>query len=653
MIVKMKFLTVSGPKEKLEYVIERYLTHYEFQIENALTELKDVENLRPYTGVSPYRDTYAHSEELLRGINGTLLKGIKPDEKIVQSLTYDDSQKTVEEIINYNNNYNDKKKQVNELVTQASSYMQNLAPFTAFHYNLKEVLGFKHLVHQFGKLPRDYYGKYKKYFEEKNDFIFVECSEDDNFVWGAYFAPVKQIEDAHSLFASLHFESYEMPAEYSGEPNEVYKQLETELATANASLAKLNEEHDAFTKEHLQALVNANEKLYELSNSFDVHKMVACTNKEGANDFFIMCGWMPRDSAKKFEKDLNNEPDIFVVENADNKGIESKPPTKLKNPKFFKPFEMFIEMYGLPDYNEIDPTMFVALTYAFIFGVMFGDVGQGLCLVVLGFLLYKLKGVRLAAIISCAGVFSTIFGFMFGSIFGFENIIDAIWLRPGQAMIENLPFMGNMNTVLVVAIAFGMFLILTTMVMHVINGIKAHKAGEVAFDTNSIAGLVFYGTLIVVIVLFMTGNTLPSGIILGVLIVVPLILMALKEPLTNLVEKKPKLIEGSKGMFAVQTFFEMFETLLSFLSNTISFVRIGAFAISHGAMMEVVLMLAGAETGNINWIVVVLGNILVCGLEGLIVGIQVLRLEYYEMFSRFYKGDGKAFKPFKAKKEVK
>ena len=102
-------------------------------------------------------------------------------------------------------------------------------------------------------------------------------------------------------------------------------------------------------------------------------------------------------------------------------------------------------------------------------------------------------------------------------------------------------------------------------------------------------------------------------------------------------------------MFVVQGFFELFEVLLSYFSNTISFVRVGAFAVSHAAMMEVVLMLAGYESGSassVNWLVVVLGNVFVCGMEGLIVGIQVLRLEYYELFSRFYRGTGRAFKPY-------
>ena len=91
---------------------------------------------------------------------------------------------------------------------------------------------------------------------------------------------------------------------------------------------------------------------------------------------------------------------------------------------------MYIRMYGLPAYNEIDPTIFVAITYSLIFGAMFGDAGQGLCLLIGGFLLYKFKKIDLAAIISCAGFFSTIFGFLYGSFFGFEDVLPALWLKP-------------------------------------------------------------------------------------------------------------------------------------------------------------------------------------------------------------------------------
>src|SRR5699024_7108790 len=116
----------------------------------------------------------------------------------------------------------------------------------------------------------------------------------------------------------------------------------------------------------------------------------------------------------------------------------------------------------------------------------------------------------------------------------------------------------------------------------------------------------------------------------------------------RIIEKKKDIIPGSKGMFFLESFFELFEVLLSYITNTVSFVRVGAFALSHAGMMSVVLMLAKAET-NPNYLIIILGNIFVACLEGLIVGIQVLRLEYYEMFSRFYKGTGKEFKAIKLK----
>lgn len=189
-------------------------------------------------------------------------------------------------------------------------------------------------------------------------------------------------------------------------------------------------------------------------------------------------------------KEIENDSKLFCVVEDDNNKINCKPPTKLKNPKIFKPFEMYIKMYGLPDYHELDPTIFVALTYSFIFGVMFGDVGQGLLLAIRGFALYKWKQVTLGAIIGTAGIFSTFFGFMFGSIFGFEHTIDALWLRPVEAMTL-VPGLGQMNTIFVVAIVFGMFLILVTMIFHIINAVRTHDTEGIWFDQNSVCGLIF------------------------------------------------------------------------------------------------------------------------------------------------------------------
>ena len=282
---------------------------------------------------------------------------------------------------------------------------------------------------------------------------------------------------------------------------------------------------------------------------------------------------MTEKEANAFQKDISGDSRIFcLIEEDEQKDAHKTPPTKLKNPKLFKPFEMYTKMYGLPAYGEMDPHGSLPSPIPSFSASMFGDVGQGLVLLIGGFLLYKFKHIDLAGIISCAGIFSTFFGFMFGSFFGFEDLIEPKWLRPMDAMID-VPFIGKLNTVFIIAIGFGMGIILICMIFNIINSFHAKDVEKTWFDTNAVAGLVFYGSAVAVIALFMTGHKLPGGIVLCIMFLVPLLVMFLKEPLTNLVEKKPQLVEGGVGMFIVQGFFEMFEVLLSYFSNTLSFVR--------------------------------------------------------------------------------
>jgi len=640
-IVKMKFLSITGPKADIDRVVNEYLSKYEIHLENALSDLKTVEHLRPFMEINPYREWLLKANEYAE-----LVKD--PHFTTTKHITLEKALDVVNELDTKIGDIRTKRNELDAKRESLRASLQKIEPFLEFQYNIHAVLEFKFIKYRFGKIAHDYYTKLERYVYDDFDTVFYKCHTDEDYVWGVYFVPASQASKIDAVYSSMHFERIYLPDEYAGTPKEAYDELKADIDKYSSEITACNEEISRSLTEHKELLLLAQAKLQALSTNFDVRKLAACT-KESKQTFYILCGWMSEEDARSFQQDISEDENLYCIVEDDNNNIVNSPPTKLKNPKLFRPFEMFVRMYGLPAYNEIDPTIFVGLTYAFIFGAMFGDVGQGLLLLIGGFLLYRFKKLDLAAIISCAGFFSTVFGFLFGSLFGFEDVLEPIWLRPVNHM-STIPFIGNLNTVFIVAIAFGMFLIIVTMIFHIINGIKAKDAENTWFDTNGLAGLVFYGAIVAVIVLFMTGNTLPAGIVLVVMFVIPLILIALKEPLSKLVEKKADFLPKEKGMFIVQTIFEMFEVLLSYFSNTLSFVRIGAFAVSHGAMMEVVLMLAGAENGGSpNWLVIILGNLIVCGMEGLIVGIQVLRLEYYEMFSRFYKGTGREFKPFSKK----
>lgn len=643
MIVKMKFLSISGPKNDIDRVCEVYLSKYEMQLENAAAELKTTDNLQPFVEVNPYKEPLAKAEQF-----SALLAD--EDQRIDVSMNQEDMLNLIRDV---NHDYLDlleKKELTKKQVDEYKEKLLIMEPFRTLELDMQKSLKYKYMKVRFGRVDVNYYKRLEKYLFDDLNAVFIEGTRNENYVYGCYFVSNADSSKVDSVFNSLHFERIAIPSEYIGTPAQACEELEKEIEEKQKEIAGIKKQISELMAKNAAKLRGAKKRLEELATNFDVRKLAARI-EEGDNkeDYYILCGWMGEDDVNKFLAESKNDDKVFVVVEEDKEKFFGEPPTKLKNPRFFKPFEMFIRMYGLPANDEMDPTMFVALTYTFIFGAMFGDVGQGLCLFVFGGLLYLIKKINLAGIISIAGLFSTFFGFMFGSIFGFEDVIPALWLRPMNNMMS-VPFIGKLNTVFIVAIGFGMCLILLCMVFNILNAWKAGDVEHIWFDTNSVAGLVFYGSAVVSIALILNGKTLPGGIVLFIMFGVPLILIFLKEPLTALIEKKSEVMPKEKGMFVVQGLFEMFEVLLSYFSNTLSFVRIGAFAVSHAAMMEVVLMLAGAESGNLNWIVVVLGNLFVCGMEGLIVGIQVLRLEYYEMFSRFYKGTGRKFEPFRSVK---
>lgn len=638
MIVKMKFINISGPRDDIDRVTEQYLSKYEIQLESALSELKTVDNLRPFVELNPYRDSLSIANQFVGLLENP--DEITPDTSLGLDEMFELVRKTNTDYLNMQ----EKKENYKKDIEECRNKQRDIAPFRPLDCKLQDVMNYKYINYRFGRIPIEYYHKMQKYLMNDLTAIFVEGERDESSVYGAYFVSPGESLKVDAVFRSLHFERITLNLVSDGTPTDLYRELEKEIDETTKKINDLNKEVFQMLADRAPQLVAAHQRLEEMSKNFDVRKMAA-RMQDNEEDSYILCGWMAEDDVEKFLEETKNDDKIFIMVEEDKETYFGEPPTKLKNPKLFKPFEMYVQMYGLPAHNEMDPTIFVGLTYSFIFGAMFGDVGQGLLLVLGGGLLYFWKKIPLAGIIGTAGIFSTFFGFMFGSIFGFEDIINAVWLRPINSM-TTLPFIGKLNTVFIVAVAFGMGVIIFTMILHIINALRSHDPGAAWFDVNGAAGLVFYASVVATIVLFMTGHKTPGGIVMAVMFGIPLLLILFKEPLTKKLQKRTDKMEESKAMFLVQGFFELFETLLSYFSNTLSFVRIGAFAVSHAAMMEVVLMLAGVEEGNPNWIIVILGNLFVCGMEGLIVGIQVLRLEYYEMFSRFYKGSGRAFNPY-------
>ena len=315
------------------------------------------------------------------------------------------------------------------------------------------------------------------------------------------------------------------------------------------------------------------------------------------------------------------------------------PPTKLRNFWLFRPFESLVRMYGVPSYNELDPTPFLSLSYMLLFGAMFGDLGQGFILLLGGVLLGR-KNKMFGGLLGRLGLSSMVFGTLYGAVFGIETILPALLIKPFE----------NINTVLVSAIFIGIALILISYIYGMINSVKRKDMEDGLFGKEGLAGFLFYLCLLILI----GGNLLKKPILsmeVGVVIIILCIaVMVFKQPLTHLIKGKRPLHGEDIAGYYIESVFSIIETLLSMLSGTVSFIRVGAFALTHVGLFiafETIGHMIGTTAGNI--IVLIIGNIVIIGMEGLIVFIQGLRLQYYELFSRYYKGEGKEFKPVNIK----
>jgi V/A-type H+-transporting ATPase subunit I len=320
-------------------------------------------------------------------------------------------------------------------------------------------------------------------------------------------------------------------------------------------------------------------------------------------------------------------------------------PTLLQNNPIFRAFQDIVSMYSLPSYGEIDPSPIVAISFILFFGFMFGDIGHGL-MIFLGAMFMVKRGIMkrsFGQVIKSAAVSSMVFGVLYGSIFGMEDIIPALWLSP----------MHDTNKLLVIAICLGVFMISLGLVLNMIKQYRARDFGRLLFDGQGMAGLMLYWTMAALAAIYMTGTKIPelAADIMWGGIGVMMLLMIFRDVLARYL-----LHQKGEGESAVLNIFEIMHHLMSFVSNTASFVRLAAFALNHVGLSMAVIMLSEmvhSLPGGIvmKGIILIIGNVVIVCLEGLIVFIQTLRLEYYEFFGKFYKGGGSEFKPVGWKKD--
>lgn len=645
-VAKMKYLNVYGPEKKLK---------------QALGVIAECRCFAPesdealHSPISTDNNSY---EPLLTKAKG-LLKDLGENSLAEDfSGTVDDYD--LAEVSETLEKYASAVAEVNRRKTEIESQLELqektegiLSHMSDLDISVEDLFQVKTLKVRVGRLPKSSYARLSYYSEKGFNFTsyfnFIVYDFDGEFYWGLYFAPTDNSKDVDDIFNSLFFERIWVPDFVQGKPGEALKEIHEKIDTLKLEYNSLTSSNAIVDKDQREQIKNMAAWLNSMAQLYEMKKHVMVFNH-----MFYISGFVPADDLEEFESRLKAVNAVKIKEAETKQEVLAPPPVKLKNRWFAKPYQMFTEMYGLPAYTEMDPTALVAVIYSVLYGLMFADVGQGLVLGLVGyFFMYKKKNMAIGLILTRVSIFSVFFGFLFGSIFGYEHLLDPMWKAIG---IPGLPFnvfgAASINIILLVSVGIGVCVVAMTIILSILTKFKKGRRGEALTGPNGLAGLVFY---LGIVLLLMDSMVLHTGIFSGtvylvIVIVLPLAVMYMQEPLNSLINKEGLHIENPADLF-VSGFFEMFVSILEYMSNTVSFLRVGGFVLAHAGMMSVVVTLA-EMAGSAAPVVMLFGNIFVICLEGLIVGIQALRLNFYEVFSRFYDADGIPFEPLKIEKDT-
>ncbi|HVN53737.1 MAG TPA: V-type ATPase 116kDa subunit family protein [Anaerolineaceae bacterium] len=443
---------------------------------------------------------------------------------------------------------------------------------------------------------------------------------------------------------SAYINALAVPEGYQGTPSEIINTLQVSINEAQNNITG--------QRKTLAGLRGTLEKpLQELLWKVRASRLLvdAVVHSGKLRYTYFVVGWLPQVRFDRFKQTVKQASQETLIESFPINRSHPDPnvPVSLNNPRLLSPFENLVTTFGRPRYNEIDPTLVMAIMFPLLYGAMFGDAGQGLVLVLFGILLAsrrikKLSGAAsLGELIIACGSSATIFGVLYGSFFGFENVIPALWMRP----IENI------MQILIIAIVGGVILLTIGFLLGLYNAYVARDWSRFFFDHYGLVGMALYYSLLGLAVKVFLGDKFPVPTsVFAVIAIISALGVALSEVFIHLLEGHRPLIEESMATYPIQIFFELFETVIGFLSNTLSYIRVGAFAVAHAGLSNAIFILAGltGPVGGVGyWIVVFLGNVFIIGFEGFIVAIQTMRLSYYEFFTKFFTGGGKNYEPLK------
>ena len=481
-----------------------------------------------------------------------------------------------------------------------------------------------------------------------------------------------------SELKKFSFEPVVVPEGYQGIPAEMLAGLEKQLNQAEKLLMEIGWEKEKIktgTAQIFKRLVSS--WLMAMAGERLKTKLTATEN------FFLLSGWIPADMVSVLAADLaaltGGRVAIRIYDPDELQAVregKEKIPVSLKHGSFVRSFEGVVFSYGAPLYGTIDPTPLVAFFFTILFGIMFGDAGQGLILLLLG-LLTGAKGPKFFAGLRkysspliAVGISSMIMGLLTGEIFTTEEFLvyptrlisAAITGHPVDRVLHIMPLAEKGGSVKKLfyffgfTIGIGVILNSVGLIINIINSCIMKKYGAAFFSKTGIAGLLLFWYALFIALRCIFGGRFVWLDLAG--LGLPVLCIFFGPIIWRCIARERPVLEHGLMTFVMEGFVEVLETASTYISNTVSFLRVGAFALSHAVLSYIVFRFsegiahsAAGPAGSISALfIMIFGNALIIVLEGMIVAIQVVRLQYYEFFSKFFTETGVKFAPFRFRK---
>lgn len=431
-----------------------------------------------------------------------------------------------------------------------------------------------------------------------------------------------------SVLAAAGFQNLPIPPELNREPGVIREELARRRAGIEQERTALHKRLAEWSGSFLSRLEDA-QQLLMLAEPF----VSLDPSIRSAGHLATLSGWVPARDVADLERQLTAAlAHPFAVESRNPLPAE-RPlvPTVPVKSRLLQPFSLLVRQYGIPQYGEVDPTPLFAVTFLLMFGTMFGDVGQGAVIAGLAWYFREKLG-RLYLFGLMAGIASMVFGFIFGSIFGYEHVLPALWQSP----------LHDPLLMLTLALAWGVLFLVLACLLAIYNRAVIGNWSGALLGPHGVVNLIFYLSLV------WGGVSMTNT---GTFGTVPAALIALS--LGTLAVHGWHHLHAPVGEKILVVFIETLETVIGYVSNTLSFLRVAAFSLNHVALAIAVFTLAGMMDTFGHIVTIVLGNVFMIVLEGGIVMIQVLRLQFYEGFARYFSGDGHEFAPLRLRRSAR